>query len=159
MYVIATFENSLYIELAISEMEQKGIPKEKILAAPLDKRSEPRQLFDTLHRADGLSLFDGAAMLGTCFMLLGAIYGYVLKWGPIIWGIIGAVSGLILGFLIKMLLVKKKQGGEKSITAEIVLLIRCEEHQWETIEKILWENTALGITRIHNGISPQLSKI
>ncbi|WP_260871660.1 SoxR reducing system RseC family protein [Bacillus sp. X1(2014)] len=158
VYVIATFENSLFIELAISEMEQKGIPKEKILAAPLDKRSEPRQLFDTLHRADGLSLFDGAAMLGTCFMLLGAIYGYVLKWGPIIWGIIGAVSGLLLGFLIKMLLVKNKQRGAKSITAEIVLMIRCEEHQWETIEKILWENTALGITRINNGISPTLSK-
>jgi len=153
LYVIATFENSLFIELAVTAIEQIGVPKEKILAAPLDKRSEPRQLFDTIHRADGLSLFDGAAMLGTCFMLLGAIYGYVLKWGPIIWGIIGAVSGLLLGILIKLLLVKNKQRASKSITAEIVLMIRCEEHQWETIEKILWENTALGVTRINH--SPQ----
>jgi hypothetical protein len=154
LYVIATFENSLFIELAISAMEQKGIPKEKILAAPLDKRSEPRQLFDTIHRADGLSLFDGAAMLGTCLMLIGAIYGYVLKWGPIIWGIIGAVSGLLLGFLIKMLFVKNSKRGEKGFTAEIVLMVRCEEHQWETIEKILWENTALGVTRINHGKPP-----
>lgn len=81
-------------------------------------------------------------------MLLGAIYGYVLKWGPIIWGIIGAVSGLLLGFLIKLLLVKKSKGGAKNIRSEIVLMIRCEEQQWETIEKIIWENNALGMTRI-----------
>jgi hypothetical protein len=163
LYVIATFDNSLFIELAITAIEQNGVPKEKILAAPLDKRSEPRQLFDTIHRADGLSMFDGAAMLGTCFMLLGAIYGYVLKWGPIIWGIIGAVSGLLLGILIKLLLVKNKQRGAKSITAEIVLMIRCEDHQWETIEKILWENTALGVTRINHsrqaGTDSQSAKV
>lgn len=148
MFVIATFENSIFIELAITELEQNGIPNEKILAAPLDKRSEPRKLFDTIHRADGLSLFDASSMLGTCFMLLGAIYGYVLKWGPIIWGIIGAVSGMLLGFLIKLLIVKRSKSGAKNITSEIVLMIRCEEHQWESIEKIIWENNALGITRI-----------
>jgi hypothetical protein len=150
LVVIATFENSIFIELAISELEQSGIPSNKIVAAPLDKRSEPRKLFDTIHRADGLSLFDAAAMLGTCFMLLGAIYGYILKWGPIIWGIIGAVSGLLLGFLIKMVLVKRSNGGAKNITSEIVLMIRCEERQWETIEKIIWENNALGMTSIRN---------
>ncbi|MFP3125978.1 SoxR reducing system RseC family protein [Ectobacillus funiculus] len=148
MLVIATFENSTFIELAISSLEQKGIPKEQIFAAPLDKRTEPRQLFDTIHRADGFSMFDTAAILGTCFMLLGAIYGYVLKWGPIIWGIIGAVTGLLVGFLIKLWIVKKGQGGSKKITAEIVLMIRCEDYQWETVEKTLWDYTALGMTRI-----------
>jgi hypothetical protein len=150
LFVIATFENSLFIELAISALEQKDIPKEKILAAPLDKRTEPRQLFDTIHRADGFSLFDGGAILGTCLMLLGAIYGYVLKWGPIIWGIIGAVSGLLLGIFFKLLLMKKNNRGLKNITSEIVIMIRCEDYQWETVEKILWDNGALGLTRIKN---------
>ena len=150
MLVIATFENSLFIELAISALEQKGIPKEKIFAAPLDKRTEPRQLFDTIHRADGFSLFDLGAILGTCLMLLGSIYGYVLKWGPIIWVIIGAVVGITLGILIKVWLVKKQNPGSKKISSEIVLMIRCEEYQWDTVEKILWENTALGMTRLKN---------
>ncbi len=148
MFVIATFENSIFIELAISELEQKGIPKEKILAAPLDKRTEQRKLFDSIHRADGFSLFDAAAILGTCFMLLGAIYGYVLAWGPIIWGIIGAVSGLLLGFVLKLLIIKKNERGTKLITSEIVLMIRCEDDQWEKVQYILWENSALGITRV-----------
>jgi hypothetical protein len=150
LFVIATFENSIFIELAISALEQNQISQEKILAAPLDKRSEPRQLFDTIHREDGLSMFDGAAILGTCLMLLGTIYGYVLNWGPIIWGIIGAVSGLLAGFLIKMIILKKNQRGNKKITSEIVLMIRCDDNQWETVEKILWENQALGMTRIRN---------
>jgi hypothetical protein len=148
MLVIATFENSLFIEMAISALEQKGIPKEKIFAAPLDKRKEARQLFDTIHRADGISLFDAGAILGTCFMLLGAIYGYVLDWGPIIWGIIGALSGLAIGILIKLWLVKKNNIGTKKISSEIVLMIRCEEYQWDSIEQMLWDNLALGITHV-----------
>ncbi|WP_160725379.1 hypothetical protein [Bacillus sp. USDA818B3_A] len=150
LYVIATFENSLSIELAISELEVNRIPKERILAAPLNKRSNTKRLFDSIHEADGVSLFDGPAILGTCLMLLGAIYGFVFKWGPIIWGIIGAVSGLILGFLIKLLLVKKSEKGFKKMTSEIVLMIRCEDHQWEMIQQVLWKNSALGITKIDN---------
>jgi hypothetical protein len=150
LYVIATFEQTIFLELVITALEQKGIVKEKILAVPMDKRTEPRKLFDTIHRSDGFSMFDAAAILGTCFMLLGSIYGYILKWGPIIWGIIGAVFGILLGFVLKLLLVKKRNYGTKNITSEVVLIIRCEEHQWETIEKILWENTALGIAHIKN---------
>ncbi|TDL72139.1 hypothetical protein E2R56_17020 [Rhodococcus qingshengii] len=148
MFVIATFENSIYIELAITALEQQGISKELILAAPLDKRKEMRGLFDTIHKSDGFSLFDGPAMLGTCFMLLGAIYGYVLEWGPILWGIIGAVSGLLLGFLLKMLFLRKNKRGSSKITSEIVLMVRCEDHKWEQVEKLLWDHFALGLTKI-----------
>lgn len=150
MFVIATFENSIIIELTITELEQNEIPNDKILAVPLDKKMEHGQLFDTIHQADGFSLFDGAAILGTCLMLLGAIYGYVLEWGPIIWGIIGAVSGLLIGFLIKMLLIKKNKRVTKSFSSEIVLMIRCENHQWHMIENILWKNGALGLSRIRH---------
>ncbi|HEX7055954.1 MAG TPA: hypothetical protein VF260_01990 [Bacilli bacterium] len=152
MYVIATFEQNLYFELAITALEQKGISKASLLAVPLDKRKEPKKMFDSIHRADGFSMLDLAAILGTCGMLLGSIYGFVLAWGPIIWGIIGAVSGLLAGFAIKFLILKKRNDGinrgPDAITAEIVLLIRCQEQQWETIEKILWDNMALGLSRI-----------
>jgi hypothetical protein len=148
MLVIATFENSLFIELAITALEQTGVRKEKIFAAPLDKRTEPRQLFDTIHRADGISLFDAGAILGTCLMLLGAIYGFVLDWGPIIWGIIGALSGITIGILIKLWIVKKTNNDNKKISSEIILMIRCDEHQWESVQQLLWEHLALGITHV-----------
>lgn len=150
LFVIATFENSIIIELTITELEQNEIPNDKILAVPLDKKLDHRQLFDTIHQADGLSLFDLAAIIGTCLMLLGAIYGYLLEWGPIIWGIIGAVSGLLIGFIIKMLLIKKNKRATKSFSSEIVLMIRCEKHQWHIVENILWKNGALGLSRIRH---------
>ncbi|MEH7180630.1 hypothetical protein [Neobacillus vireti] len=148
MFVIATFENSIYIELAITALEEQGISKEMILAAPLEKRKKLRGLFDSIHKSDGFSLFDGPAILGTCLMLLGAIYGYVLEWGPIIWGIIGAISGLLIGFFIKMLMLKINKRGSKKITSEIVLMVRCEEQKWEKVEEILWDHLALGMTKI-----------
>jgi hypothetical protein len=148
LLVIATFENSIYIELAISALEQNGILKEKIFAAPLDKRQEQRKLFDSIHYADGVSLFDAGAILGTCLMLLGSIYGFVLKWGPIIWGIIGALTGITIGILIKLWIVKKRKAGNSKITSEIILMVRCEDDQLETVENILWEHLALGITKV-----------
>jgi hypothetical protein len=152
MYVIATFESSIFLELAIAALEQKGITTDNLLAVPLDKRTEPRKLFDTIHRADGSSMLDAATILGTVFMLLGAIYGYVLKWGPILWGIIGAVFGLLLGFLIRFLLLKRQNGGKisksQSSSSEIVLMILCDKTKWETVEKILWDNLALGVARL-----------
>lgn len=148
MYVIATFEQNIYLEMAITKLEQKGIPRDKLFAVPLDKREEPRALFDTIHHADGYSMLDAAAILGTVLMLLGAIYGFELAWGPIIWGIIGAATGLTLGFLFKYIIIKKRSNVTKNITSEVVLMIRCELSQWEWVEKILWEHTALGVSKI-----------
>ena len=89
MYIIATFEYNNFLERAVTEMQMQGVAKERILAAPLDKKGEERRLFDTMHSSDGLSLIGLAAALGTIFMLLGTIYGFVLAWGPIWWGLIG----------------------------------------------------------------------
>lgn len=51
-------------------------------------------VMDTIHRADGISLFDGAEVSGAILMTLGVVYGFVLKWGPIIWGLIGLLAGV-----------------------------------------------------------------
>ena len=150
MYVIATFEYSNYLELAITGLQMKGIAKEKILASPLDKRGEERRLFDTIHYSDGLSLIDIAAMLGTIFMLLGSIYGFALKWGPIWWGLIGLGVGSGLGIIIKLISTKKhnknRLKGEKA--SEVVLIIECEKDEVETIRAILWQNNALGVSKL-----------
>lgn len=150
MYVIASFEQSIFLELAITALEQKGIQKRQILAIPLDKRAEERKLFDTIHRADGVSLFDGAAVLGTCGMLLGAIYGMILKWGPIIWGLIGFAIGLIVGFLIKLIFVKKQNSltAKQSVTTEVFLMIQCTNNERKFVEDILWDNNALGVAKL-----------
>ncbi|TJY42010.1 hypothetical protein E5161_12525 [Cohnella pontilimi] len=152
MHVFATFEQTLTLELALTSLEQSGIARQQILAVPLTKPRESRKLFDTTRRADGVSLFDTAAVLGTVFMLLGTVYGYVLAWGPIIWGIIGAVVGLLLGFVIKYAMVKMQIKGKNSrrsrISSEVVIIVRCEESQRQTVENILLDHHPLGISAL-----------
>jgi hypothetical protein len=128
MYIIAAFEYNHFLEQAVTGIQMQGVSKKRILAAPLDKRGEERQLFDTIHSSDGLSLLDLAAALGTLFMLFGSIYGFIWAWGPIVWGVIGLFSGFAIGLIIKLIATKKyannKTKTEKA--AEVVLIIECK---------------------------------
>ncbi|NNU85426.1 hypothetical protein ETC05_17060 [Geobacillus sp. BMUD] len=150
MIVIATFESHLFVELAISALQEKGIAEHQIFAIPLNRCAEPPRLLDTLHHANGFSFFDLAAILGTCLMLLGAIYGYVLTWGPIIWGIIGAVSGIGIGILLKWWVNRRSTHRQSRTGADIVLLIRCDEQQWPAVEQLLRGHHALGLAGVHD---------
>ena len=149
MYVVSTFEHSVYLELAITAIEMKGIKKENIMAIPLDKKGEQRKLFDTIHSSDGLSLFDLPSILGVVFGVFGGIYGFVLPWGPLLCGLVAIIAGLILGLIIKLIITKKysdRQSDERG--TEVVLLIECIESQLEMIKDILWSNQALGVSKL-----------
>jgi hypothetical protein len=151
MYIVAAFEYSTTLEMAISKLEDGGIKQENIIAVPLDRRNEQGKLFDTMHYSDGISLLDLACVLAVIGMLLGAIYGFLLTWGPIIWGLLGFLAGGILGFTIDIIKQKRKRN-MKNITkkkfTEVFLTIKCTEEQREKIEKILWDDYALGIGRL-----------
>ena len=150
LYIVSTFEHNKYLELALTAIQMKGIAKEKILSVPLNKRNEGRQLFDSIHHSDGLSLLDLAAVLGTVFMVLGSIYGFVLAWGPLIWGLIGLVFGGALGLLIKFIITKKYTTKEKNVKlAEVVLIIECEQNQLQMVKETLWSHFALGVSMLN----------
>lgn len=151
MHVFASFEHSMYLEIALTSLEQKGIAKENILAVPLNNRKEQRRLFDTLHRSDGYSLFDIAAALATAFAVVGAGVGFKLAWGPIFWGLIGGASGFATGFLIDVIaltLRNRKQRTIKGRKTEVIVLIHCEGEQVEMVEKLLWDHLALGVGKL-----------
>lgn len=153
MQLFSTFQYNTYVELAISLLEEKGIQKEKIFAVPLNNRTEDRKLFDTLHRADGISLVDIAMALATAFSVIGASIGFILPWGPIYWGIISAFVGFILGFAIRLfteiVFKKKKRKVLKGKHSELILIVECEESQGDWVESILWDNYALGVAKGH----------
>jgi hypothetical protein len=152
MYIISTFEHSISLESAITAIQMKGIDKKDILAVPLDKRGEERQLFDTLHRSDGLSMLDIPMISASVFALLGSIYGFVLLWGPIIWGIIGTVIGFGLGLAVKLFTIKKYSNRINSKeTSEVVLIIECKDTQLESVKDTLWAHDALGVRKLNLG--------
>ncbi len=152
MQIFSTFEHSSYIELAITSLNKVGINKDSILAVPLNNRVEERRLFDTLHRADGISMFDKGAAIGTAFSVIGASIGFILEWGPIFWGLIGAALGFIVGFIIDYIIFKvvhKKERVVNGKKSEVVLVIECPIELVEKVEEVLWDNLALGVAKVH----------
>lgn len=151
MFVTGSFEHNLHLELAISEFEKRGIPRDSIAAVTMDSRVEERKIWDTIHRADGISSFDAAALLGTFLMLLGAIYGFVISLGPIICGIIGLISGGALGLLGDVFLSRiAKKRSRKAYSAggraaQVFIIVECHEDRVEAVKEIMWENLALGV--------------
>ena len=149
MYLISTFEHSKYLELAITAIEMKGIKKENILAVPLDKRNENRALFDSIHGADGISLLDIPAILAVFFGIFGCIYGFILKWGPLLCGLIAMVLGLVFGLIIKYFTSKKYYNNQGRLKGtEVVLIIECAETQLEMVKDTLWAHYAFGVSKV-----------
>ncbi|WP_377890116.1 hypothetical protein [Alkalihalobacillus sp. R86527] len=148
--IFSTFENHSYLEIAISNLEKQGIHREKIYAVPLDKRAETRKLFDTIHSSDGVSLIDIGLPLATAFSVIAASKGFDLEWGPIYWGLIGAVTGFILGVIIRLLFFWKteKKKRVKGNKADVILIVECERSMSEKVEKILWEHFAIGLAKV-----------
>ncbi|MBC9786273.1 hypothetical protein H1S01_17585 [Heliobacterium chlorum] len=147
MHVVATFDHSNFLELAITDLKQNGIEKDSICAIPVKKITPEIQLLDSIHGADGQSMFDVASILGTIFMLFGVLWGFLWKWGPIIWGLIGLGLGFAVGFAIKYFIYfrKTKTAITKGRQAEVVLIIKCEKEEILIIEKVLKRHFALAI--------------
>jgi hypothetical protein len=151
LQLFSTFESNGFLEMAVSTLEKRGIPKESIFAVPLDNRKEDRKIFDTLHRSDGTTLIDIGIGLATALSVIGASIGFKLAWGPIYWGLIGAFVGFVLGFAIRLvmeLVVKKNKRVLKGKHSEVILIVDCEESQAELIEDILWSHFALGVAKV-----------
>jgi uncharacterized membrane protein len=148
--LISTFEYSSNLELAIGETLKIGIEKKDVFVIPLDQRAETVRMFDSIHKADGKSLVDLASIIGTIGMLLGVIYGFLLPWGPILWGVIGLITGLLMGFLIDYFILnrKSKRINTRKKQAEVLLLIVCPEYLMGRMESILWDNFALGVAKV-----------
>ena len=150
MYIVSTFDHSNYLELAITAIQMKGIAKENILGVSMDKRGEDVQMFDTIHSSDGLSMLDLPILFAALFCLVGSIYGFILTWGPILWGVIGMLVGFGLGLVIRMITTRKYDNRQKKTKAtEVVLIIECKENQLEMVHDLLWKHHALGVRKLN----------
>jgi hypothetical protein len=147
MQFFSIFEHSPAIELAISKLEQVGVTK-NIFAIPIDESNETLRVFDSIHDADGFSFLDKSMALAVATGVVGTSIGFNLKWGPIIWGLIAAFIGFMIGFLWNMCIIKFTKNGkrqERKILPLIILIVECEKENVKDVEFILKENKAIGI--------------
>ncbi|WP_041613573.1 hypothetical protein [Paenibacillus sp. JDR-2] len=148
MQILATFEYSMFVEIAITELEEKGITA--IYAVPLDLRKKEPRLLDSIHRADGLSFIDKGMIFAFLLGTIGASKGFVWRGGPIIWGVAGFILGFLIGAALSWIIYllkrdKNQQQIKKGNKGEIILIVTCESNQVTVVEDILWDHRALGV--------------
>ncbi|TLS51365.1 hypothetical protein FE782_14710 [Paenibacillus antri] len=150
MYVVSVFEHSLKLELALATLEEARVTASDILAIPLRKPCPNRSLPVDPYNTDGFNLFP-VACVATVSMLLGTIYGFLLYWGPILWGMIGLVAGIALGIVVERFAKKTRAIRKHRIHhADVVLLVNCngDEAKQERVARILADHHAIGVTKL-----------
>jgi len=142
--IIATFEHSSFVEMVIHDIEKLGVPAENVVALPLENLESQTHILDSIHRVDGRSILDGAMMGGTIFAVLGVIYGFVWRWGPVIWGLLGLAGGFFLGLIIELAVNKKKIKFFSSRKSEVIIEVTCNPYLKDRLIKVLESRRAKG---------------
>ncbi|QPC46151.1 hypothetical protein [Mangrovibacillus cuniculi] len=147
MYIFATFKHSNLVEIFVNELLEMEVPRDNILIVPLEVTSNDIGLLDTMYQSDGKSLMDVAGVLGTVFMLIGTIYGYVLRIGPVLSGLVGLVVGIISGIIIDYFWTRRKNKVtiKRKEYADIVVTVFCKRNDKRAIMSVCGKNGALAI--------------
>lgn len=148
MYIFASFAHGPHLEIAIADLTRLGLTAKHILAVPLRRTTRKLSVFDRIYRADGFSVLDGAALAGTVGMIAGVIFGSVHYLGPIIWGLAGLALGGSSGLAADWIVTTRHiDASRQSNLVPVLLLVRCDELQAETVERTLEQHHALGLAR------------
>ncbi|MBD3922530.1 hypothetical protein H8B09_27505 [Paenibacillus sp. PR3] len=147
MHIIAAFEPSDDLEMAILALERDGIDRKHIAAVPMESTAAKRNLLHIVHRGGGNGAFDAAAVIGTICSVLGASFGFDLKWGPILWGLIGLAIGATIGYILNKAFANRGNQAtpSSSVKASVVLIVRCEASEWRAVNEILRQFSAISI--------------
>lgn len=137
--VIASFENTTYLELTLDELKQNGLSNEHVITFPLTERNKPFTYADII-KGNSINLYHSSFVLGTIFSIFGVIYGFVLVGGPILWGLAFLFAGLGIGYLLDNIKIKKR----KRSKGEVVVIIQCKDEQLQKIKDILYNNFTNG---------------
>ncbi len=145
--IISTFDHSPFVEMFIHDIETLGVPPKDIVALPLENLESQTHVIDSLHRVDGRSILDGAMVSATIFMLLGTIYGFILDWGPVIWGLIGIIGGFFFGLIIEIVFHKLKKSKLRLFTrpkSEVIIQVTCHASLQDKLINVLKVRKASG---------------
>ncbi|MFB9326641.1 hypothetical protein ACFFSY_12020 [Paenibacillus aurantiacus] len=150
MLIISTFEHTLQLEQALAVLEKRGIHKESILVVPMDQYDQsPHRL--TI-RAEDIKVrgFEIGMAAATAFGVIGASIGFQLQWGPIVWGLLYALIGLLLGF--GAVYLHRVWKGERPISRtprrpqpEVAVIVYCSEAYSDVVRDVLWQYRAISV--------------
>ncbi|CAG7641868.1 hypothetical protein PAECIP111802_02788 [Paenibacillus allorhizosphaerae] len=151
MLIIGTFEHSIEVEEALSVLEKSGVPRKSIMTVVMDKSSRLSDVTATRYPHKKTLAFEIGMATATAFSVIGISFGFVLKWGPILWGIISALLGFTLGTGITRWIQRhylRNENPGKGPLPELVVIIRCTEASFHELRLVLLQYRVLSIGRI-----------
>ncbi|WP_438445834.1 hypothetical protein [Gorillibacterium sp. sgz5001074] len=140
-YAAATYRHSLEVEVVLIQLEQAGFSREALLVLPLAPPHEKKRLIHGYFYLEE-RIMNLAFPLGTVFMLLGVIYGFVLPLGPVLWGLFGLLLGFGLGLLLGYM---TRHAGipYKKLEPEVVIVAQGERELLKTAMEIFGRYTPI----------------
>ncbi|MCI3920139.1 hypothetical protein MO973_07835 [Paenibacillus sp. TRM 82003] len=145
MHVVTSFDYSTYLEIALVELDNLGIPNERIVAVPLETAPGKQRLLDSIHRSDGGSILDLGMAVGTATSVVTASLGMTYRWGPVYWGLIGAAGGFLVGLAIDLMIGRRRRAAKRQRISEVVVVVECGDSSPTVIADLLWKHKALGV--------------
>ncbi|MFT8362515.1 MAG: hypothetical protein ABF608_04990 [Sporolactobacillus sp.] len=136
--ILAAFDYSSYIEMALSALVPQKLSKSSLAVFPLYNKPYPDRHMP-IHEQSQTDLY---FILATISGVLGASIGFLLYWGPIIWGILASVAGFFIGYLLELVWIRRRRHKEP----QIILVIRCPQEKVDEVCHILWMCQASGLT-------------
>lgn len=145
MLVIGTFEHSIELEQVLAKLEQTGIPRNRIMVVPMDIFPQPPLHF--MNRMPDLYTkgMEVGMACATASTIIGISVGFILEWGPIIWGPLAAVIGFAVAFGGYLLIHRGSYRRLPGQLPEITAIVQCPEDKITVVMKTMWEYSALTV--------------
>ncbi|WP_027724281.1 hypothetical protein [Tuberibacillus calidus] len=144
MQVFALFYTITMLKNAIAKLKQLGIESRDIFVVPIkgknDHHNNPNIKFPHFRNA-----VDKGFAFATALSVITAGIGFKLFLGPIIWGIIGACCGFLIGFFSSYFRMNKRERNPKHMDLPLILIVNCPPDDVKKIESLLFETGALGV--------------
>jgi hypothetical protein len=152
MMIISTFEHSIEVEEALAVLENMGLSRNEIMTVMMDNYQKITDHNFNSNPNKKTLAFEVGMATSTGFTVIGVSYGFMLDWGPIIWGVLSAICGFIIGYSITRLIqtkILKHVIHKKERLPELAVIIQCREDRYQEVQQVLWEYQAISIGKIY----------
>jgi hypothetical protein len=151
MLIMAAFEYSTELEQALLTLEGEGIERRGIMVVHLDSPNQDRSVrMEPLPDWKQRSFEIGMAS-GTACAVVGISHGFITEWGPLIWGLLSAIGGFLLGYgvyaILHFKLWKRRTSGRHP---EAVVIVRAGKGEESLVRQVLWRYHALSVGVVAN---------
>lgn len=140
MLVVGTFEHSIELEQALAEVQRLGVPRERILVVLM----EPGE--GVTNEDIRAKAVEAGIASATGFAAVGACIGFMLAWGPIVWGLVGYLIGYSLYRTVKRANNPSAfHPPAAMLRPDVTVVIQCEEELSKRVSEKLNEYRAITV--------------